>query len=259
MRRILLPFIVAIASAAALVPAAFPIVNGTPDGNAHPYVGIAVSGDWFCSGTLISPTVFVTAGHCTAGFAATGKPTFVTFDPNASGDSVYVRGTPHTMAGFFDVPPKGVGLPGSVGNDLGVVVLDEPVALASYGQLPSIGFLGAPASRSATYTLVGYGAQDWVSGQGGRFPIFTFERTRASSRLVNVANAYGDEFARFSTSQGDGRGGIGPGDSGGPALVGDGPTVAAVGSHGPSLFADGEVYFTRLDTENALAFIRQFL
>ena len=257
MRRFLLPLIV-VAAAAALAPAAFPIVNGTPDGNAHPYVGITASGNSLCSGTLISPKVFVTAGHCTAAFAATGRPTFVAFDL-ANGESVYTTGTPHTMPGFFDVPPKGVGLPGSLGNDLGVIVLDEPIVLAAYGQLPSAGFLGTPASRSATYTLVGYGAQDWVSGQGGRFPIFTFERTRASSKLVNVANAYGDQFARFSTNQGDGRGGTGPSDSGGPALVGDGPTIAAVGSHGPSAFASGEIYFTRLDTENALAFIRQFL
>jgi hypothetical protein len=31
------------------------ITNGSPDGTAHPYVGIAVSGDVFCSGTLLSP------------------------------------------------------------------------------------------------------------------------------------------------------------------------------------------------------------
>ena len=258
MRRSLLPLIVVVA-AAALVPAAFPIVNGTPDGNAHPYVGIAFTSNQICSGTLISPTVFVTAGHCTAGFAATGEPTSLTFDPSPSGESVFVTGTAHTMPGFFDVPPKGVGLPGSVGNDLGVVVLDEPVMLASYGRLPSVGLLGTPASRSATYTFVGYGAVDWVSGRGGRVPVFTFERNRAGSKLVNVANAYGDEFARFSTNQGDGRGGIGLFDSGGPALVGDGPTIAAVGSHGPNPFASGEAYFTRLDTESALAFIGQFL
>ena len=122
MRRFLLPLLV-VAAAAALVPAAFPIVNGTPDGTAHPYVGITASGDRLCSGTLISPTVFVTAGHCTAAFAATGEPTFVAFDL-ASGESVHVTGTPHTMPGFFDVPPQGVGLPGSLGNDLGVIVLE---------------------------------------------------------------------------------------------------------------------------------------
>jgi hypothetical protein len=162
------------------------------------------------------------------------------------------------MPGFFDVAPRGVGVPASLGNDVGVVVLDEPVALPEYGRLPAEGFLDGRDASAASYTLVGYGAQDVVSGHGGRFPIFTFERNRAGSKLVNTANRLGDEFARFSTNPGADRGGIGPGDSGGPALVGDGPTIAAIGSHGPSRFATGEVYFTRLDTASALAFVKQF-
>jgi hypothetical protein len=47
----------------------------------HPFVGLAVfyddSGDflWRCSGSLISPTVFLTAGHCadTVGGAVTAR------------------------------------------------------------------------------------------------------------------------------------------------------------------------------------------
>jgi len=47
------------------------ITDGYPDGNGHPYVGLMVAQDntgkplWRCSGTLIAPTVFLTAGHCT--------------------------------------------------------------------------------------------------------------------------------------------------------------------------------------------------
>lgn len=256
MRTLVIPLVLLVATAA-LVPAAVAIVNGVPDGSAHPYVGIAVSGDTFCSGTLISPTVFVTAGHCTAAFSASGEQTFVTFDPDAGPDSVSVTGTPHTMSGFFDIPPQGVGVPGSVGNDVGVVVLDEPVSLPAYGLLPAEGVLDSRAARAVSYTLVGYGAQGWVAG-GGRFPIFTFERTRAGSALVNTANVYADEFARFSTNPGGGKGGIGPGDSGGPAFMDDGRTIAAIGSHGPSRFGSGEGYFTRLDTESALTFLSQF-
>jgi hypothetical protein len=257
MGRILIALLVVVAAAAA-APSARSIVDGAPDGDAHPYVGVAVSGDVFCSGTLIAPTVFVTAGHCTAAFASTGEPTYVTFDPNAGPTSLYVTGEPHTMPGFFDVPPQGVGVPASVGNDIGVVVLDQPVALAQYGQLPAEGTLDSDAAKAASYTLVGYGAQDWVSGHGGRRPVFTFQRTRAGSTLINTANAQGDQFARFSTNPGNDKGGIGPGDSGGPALLGDGPTAVALGSHGPSRFGSGEVYLTRLDTESALAFIGQF-
>ena len=101
--RILAGVVLAAATVATSVGA---ITNGVPDGDAHPYVGVASSGDWFCSGTLLSPTVFLTAGHCTDAFASTGSPTYVTVDPNAGPNSVYVTGTPYTEPGFFNVPPR---------------------------------------------------------------------------------------------------------------------------------------------------------
>ena len=60
------------ALAIGLVPAGA-ITNGTPDGEGHPYVGLMVAyadADatqplWRCSGTLMSSTVFMVAGHCT--------------------------------------------------------------------------------------------------------------------------------------------------------------------------------------------------
>ena len=243
--------------AATVATSAGAITNGSPDGALHPYVGVAVSGNDFCSGTLLSPTVFLTAGHCTDAFAAGGAPTFVTVDPNAGPSSVYVTGTPHTQPGFFDVPPQGVGIPASVGNDLGVIVLDEPIVLSAYGRLPAAGALDS-ASR-IELTAVGYGAQGWAPQPHGRIPLFTFVRTKAPVALINDSNALGDQFVRISTNPGHGFGGIGPGDSGAPALMDGGPTIAAVGSHGPSPTASGTAYFTRLDTPAARAFVEPFL
>ena len=50
------------------------IVNGQPDGNGHPYVGMVfqTGSEAACSGTLVSPTVFVTAGHCMDNFIVNG-------------------------------------------------------------------------------------------------------------------------------------------------------------------------------------------
>ena len=78
-----------VAAAAAAVAAlgitavAFAITNGGPDGNGHPEVGALLAphafsdGTWEeCSGTLISPTVFLTAAHCDMGVSRVA----VTFD-----------------------------------------------------------------------------------------------------------------------------------------------------------------------------------
>src|SRR5919112_5067091 len=86
----------------AAAPAAA-ITNGSPDGQAHPNVGGLVSptqysdGTWlYCSGTLISPTVFLTAAHCDEG---TSRVT-VTFDTAyVDGDKTYT-GTWHADSDY---------------------------------------------------------------------------------------------------------------------------------------------------------------
>ena len=78
MRRSLLAVLAAVCLAAAggigAAGPALAITNGTADGNGHPNVGALVAdsaysdGTWtYCSGTLISPTVFLTAAHCAEG------------------------------------------------------------------------------------------------------------------------------------------------------------------------------------------------
>src|SRR4029079_7111030 len=90
-----LPSFTALAVAVACLCLAAPagaITNGTAAGQDHPNVGGLVSptqysdGTWiYCSGTLISPTVFLTAAHC-----AEGDRVGVTFDPDyVAGDKVY--------------------------------------------------------------------------------------------------------------------------------------------------------------------------
>ena len=79
--------IVALAAAIA-AGTAHAITFGEPDGTRHPNVGGLVSEwnpdspgpDQFCSGTLVSPTLFLTAAHCMVGWPA-DQQFWVTFDP----------------------------------------------------------------------------------------------------------------------------------------------------------------------------------
>src|SRR5829696_6115747 len=112
-----------------LAVAVFPVgavTDGEPDGNGHPFVGLMVAQDadgnplWRCSGTLLSPTVFLTAGHCTEAPAAHAE---IWFDAdvesgvpaNGYPNHGQVGGTPYTHPEFN---------PGAFFlRDVGIVVL----------------------------------------------------------------------------------------------------------------------------------------
>src|SRR5918999_3146838 len=121
------------------------IINGEPDRgpNAHPYVGTYVAkveGGKLrpvCSGTLISPKVFLTAGHCTQFDIERNLPVYVSFDPTYKpGASKLIKGTPY-------LHPKAclAAKEGCPRYDAGVVVLKEPVRIATYGALPDAGLV----------------------------------------------------------------------------------------------------------------------
>jgi hypothetical protein len=144
------------------------IINGEPDRgpNAHPYAGALVtvppSGEFkgqripVCSGTLISARVFLTAGHCTDFLMKEDLPTYVSFDPTYKpGASKVIKAIPYTHPkfcfptaedkGICRLPPERpekVGtLPRDVRYDVGVVILDKPVSMATYGALPKAGLV----------------------------------------------------------------------------------------------------------------------
>ena len=81
MRRTAALVLAALAVSLGTVGTAWAITGGQLDGDAHPNVAMIVfyqpDGRFRCSATLVSPTVLVTAAHCTEGVL--GK-TIVTFD-----------------------------------------------------------------------------------------------------------------------------------------------------------------------------------
>src|SRR5918997_6819334 len=90
------------------------IINGELDTgpNAHPYVGAYVAkfeGELLpvCSGTLISPKVFLTAGHCTELAIEKDRPAYVSLDPTyKSGASALIKGTPYLHPKFCIPTPE---------------------------------------------------------------------------------------------------------------------------------------------------------
>ena len=80
MKKVTLAVVLALALVFSTIGFASAITNGQPDGDNHPYVGLAVfdvldqNGDPVpshrCSASLLTPTIVLTAGHCTDGTAA---------------------------------------------------------------------------------------------------------------------------------------------------------------------------------------------
>lgn len=241
-RRMLILLAVVVLLAIAVLPASA-VTNGEPDAGRHPFVGLMVADDadgnplWRCSGTLISPKVFLTAGHCTEPPAARATIWFaedVEATPDFGTPAGYpfegdVDGTTYTHP---DYDPDAFYL-----FDLGVVVLDKPVRMKEYGELPDLGVLDEikGSEKKAALTAVGYGLQEINPNR------YTGERDRllAVLDLIDTMGVFGvpDGTAIKVSASGVGgdaspSGGTCFGDSGGPQFLTGTNTIAAVTSFG---------------------------
>ncbi|HEV7750003.1 MAG TPA: trypsin-like serine protease [Baekduia sp.] len=245
MRRL----ITAAAAVAALaVPAsAGAITNGTADGGGHPNVGGLVSatqysdGTWlYCSGTLISPTVFLTAAHC-----AEGDRVGVTFDPAyQAGDAVFY--------GTWHADPQ-YGKSQNDPHDIAVVVFPKPIKGITPARLPAAGSLGS-LSGSQQFTSVGYGAYEVTKGPGGHQFLYNDVRGVATGTL----NAINPSWLRISMNPATGNGGTCYGDSGGPNFLGTTDILAATTITGDAVCRSTNVDY-RLDTASARTFLKPYV
>ena len=247
MRRLVLMLAAILAVLAPASPAAA-IVYGFPDGTAHPNVGGLVSptqysdGTWiYCSGTLISSTVFLTAAHC----AEDGERVAVTFDTDYEADDAVYSGT-------FQADPL-YNQSQNDPHDIAVVVLDGPVAGVTPASLPEANSLAA-LSVGQTFTSVGYGAYEVTNGPGGHRYLYNDVRMRATGSL----NAVNKSWLRISGNPATGDGGTCYGDSGGPNFLGTTDIVAAITITGDAICRATNVVY-RLDTESARAFLSQYV
>jgi V8-like Glu-specific endopeptidase len=122
-------------------PPAAAITGGDLDGEGHPNVGLMIADidgepQWRCSGTLIAPRIFLTAGHC-VGDGATGAR--VWFDTDLSDNEEYPYGGETSIEGT-PVPHPLYFWGGDEPHDVGLVILDQPVDIEP-ATLPESGLL----------------------------------------------------------------------------------------------------------------------
>ena len=238
------------------------ITNGTADAGRHPNVGALVAADWLrpgqkdvlCTGTLISPTVFLTAAHCTTYLESLGiSQVWVTFDEKFSSTAKLHEGR------MYSHPQYGHDEHDS--HDIAVIVLKQAVKGITPARLPAAGVFdrmhAAGTLSSQLFTNVGYGGQERVIDHGSHI---YYEDTREVS--VSSFNALNDTYMRLSQNASTGDSGTCYGDSGGPQFLGasanETSIVVSTTITGDSQCVSTNVTY-RLDTLSARAFLSQFV
>ena len=267
MRKLLALAAACLAAVTAASPAAAITGNAAPDED-HEYVGLALfwsaDGDFLtrCSGSLLTDTVFLTAGHCVAN-AASARIYFEQ-DVASDDDAALLSGYPSSggvegtrLLGYgFSVP---LDYPNT--RDVGLVVLDAPVQttypqIDTYAALPEPGVVDSRGTGpAAAVTVSGYG-YTWKT------PVATTSyrsRLTASTFVVNLDSHKADGYnLQIASSPGNERGGTCAGDSGGPVLLGETDVVLAVNSFvlGRGRTCGGTGFAYRTDSVDVQEWIR---
>jgi secreted trypsin-like serine protease len=252
-------FSILVATFAAMLVVAAPagaITFGTVDStNRFPYVGAVIAEynepgtkEVLCSGTLVAPTVFVTAGHCTAFLESIGvEDVWVTFDPSFDAASPLIHGTYHTH------PLYGSGGQSNT-YDLAVIVLDSPAIGISPAQLPMLNLLSDLSLKDQRFTAVGYGTVRNDKTKGPHTLTFDGMRRYADQGFRSLTKAW----LNLSMNPSTGSGGTCYGDSGGPHFLAGTNVVVAITVTGDRFCRAADVTY-RLDTTWARAFLAQFV
>ena len=207
------------------------IIGGHEDvDNDYPFVGLLAfydsDGEYMhrCTGTLISPTVVLTAAHCTSGTATAYAYFSVDVPDDFRENPTGILGTTYAHPDYN---------PNTLNNDVGVVVLEEAVPLEEYPTLAPEGFLSdlkaSGQIRGDTIVAVGYGLRE-----GWPPPELTDNETRYVSTSPYSALTP-NNLRLLQSTNATGQGGTCFGDSGGPHFWEDTLMIVSVTSWGDAI------------------------
>ena len=258
--------------AVAVSPAAA-VTDGELDGNGHPYVVLLlmeVNGApaFRCSGTLLSATVLLTAGHCTDNFPGspyTGMRVFTESDVQAGIGTTnnYPFAGPNSVEAvswaahpLYETGPFFL-------HDVGVVILQAPgVVLSEYGTLPTVNqfdaFKTKRGKQDVSFTSVGYGLQQSFPDAASWKDAASRTRYVAHPNLIQINGGIVGNFSMLLTNNAN-TGGTCFGDSGGANFLGDSNVVAGVTSFGLNGNCAGTGGVFRTDRQDVLDFINGYL
>jgi Trypsin len=213
-----------------------------------------------CSGTLITPNVFLTASHCTAFFtqelAPLGFTAYASLDGSIPFGDLTTNSTNLLPVAQVVTNPNFSQRQNDPG-DIGALILESNVLGVTPATLPNCGLLDQLAAqnglKNAVFTAVGYGLQNRVVGGGVPF----FQDLNPIPRMFAFSsfNALNGGYIRLSQNPSTGNGGTCFGDSGGPNFLqmSGQQILAAITITGDSVCRSTNVDY-RTDTASAQAF-----